>query len=178
MSVQDALVKDVDAPRSLVNEISGDKTPDWYNNLPKEQRQLFLTERAPMAPESTVGPITDGAWYADPGSLDTFENQYAWYDMAAKVAKHESKIARELSRGARKMSVSELESAAKTLASYASIASENAHDSKKALEQSDPAEYNKVKNRASSTVSVPKSPALFTFSFTLAVASLGMALYF
>ncbi len=60
-SVQDALISDPNAPRSLAEVFSGDDLPDWYNNLPERQRDMFLTGRAAQTGTTTILLTTGGA---------------------------------------------------------------------------------------------------------------------
>ena len=163
-SIQDALVNDMNAPRSLAEEFSGDKTPNWYNDLSEEQRQLF------KAPKTTDVPIqTDGRLYAD-CSLSEPRQSYAYQDLLAKWAKHDSGIAKEMSKAAKRIPCSDMSKVAKTASQDASKAYARAEASKRLIKKQYPKQW---KTSASPTVSVPKSSAIF--AFTLAVASLGVA---
>jgi hypothetical protein len=172
-SIQDAMIHDKNAPRSLANDFSGSKSPQWYKDLPKDQRQLFLTQRAPKnisrpRPTSTRHHDIEVTAYCGAGkSLKQLREQNI---MDNKVAKLYSSAAKEHSKVAKKQSCSALMSEARAESSIASLYSAQAK------KRRDEMKRKFGKKNGAPHASVPKLTAVFAVSLTMAVASLGVAL--
>ena len=248
-SVQDALINDPNAPASLAAQFTdGADTPDFYDNLPQSQREMFLTERAPQMGTTTIimttaGPTTmtmtsAGATITTTMSVSSVTTttattvisttmtpttnesttitpttitsaptitgfRYRGYDAScdnpnnnvtqscmelavnSQVANRFASIASDLSQAAANLTCSALSSAASTVSEDAASASALASAARSSL-SCDQVESNMTDVNAkgvidginsSSTVSVPKLSAVFAVSFTVAVATLGLALY-
>ena len=226
-SLQDALINDPNAPRSLAEEFSdGSDTPDWYDSLPEQQQQLFLTGRAALAGTTTMTLTTQGATtmtlttsgqtitttmttqgattttvtlapttapfqyrgYGDPSCNNPSNNvTQSCIELAvsSQVADHYSRIATDMSQAASSLSCPALSSAASTVAEDATSASLRASAARSSL-GCDMVEGNATElndkdavedSAASPAVSVPKSSAVFAISLTVAIATLGLALY-
>lgn len=153
-SVQNALMNDGNAARSLARQFEGNEAPDWYNEMPKASRQLFQTAATPRISTTPEPTIT-----CPPNKKYTRKDR-GFRKREAKVGKYRSKFAKAESELADYISCSALKKEAKRQSEIAKAEKKHAN----------------VKNSAA-TSTVPKTSMLFAVSVTVAAATLGLAAY-